>query len=148
IAQAAMDQLGRGARGPARQIILLEQDNAQTPPRRVSADPAAVDAAADDRQIERLHWGCSIGTHARASRSRSVSSANPRADGCDVTQRGAALMTSLNLSTFATPTACGKNPNIGASFGLSPTNTTLSAAASTSRSRTSRRKRALVVSLS
>jgi hypothetical protein len=51
IAQPAMDQLGRGGRGVARQIVLLDQQHAQPAPGRIARDPDAVDAAADDQQV-------------------------------------------------------------------------------------------------
>ena len=54
IAQPAVDQL-RGTRGrAARQIVLLAKVDAQAPPRGVARDAAAVDAAADDRDVEEV----------------------------------------------------------------------------------------------
>jgi len=53
IAQAAMDQLGRSRGGCARQIALLDHQNRQTTAGGIPRDPAAIDAAADDDQVER-----------------------------------------------------------------------------------------------
>lgn len=55
IAQAAMDQLGRGRGGVARQIVLLDQQHRQAAPGGVARDPRAVDAAADDQQVYPVH---------------------------------------------------------------------------------------------
>src|SRR6266702_5661121 len=52
ITQAAMHQLGRPGRGPARQIIHFADENRITPARRIARDTAAVDAAPDDREVE------------------------------------------------------------------------------------------------
>src|SRR5262249_16241954 len=55
IAQPAVDELGRGRRGAGSEIVLLDQKHAQPPAGGVAGDPGAVDAAADDREIERVH---------------------------------------------------------------------------------------------
>src|SRR5690606_15914878 len=52
VAQAAMDELGGGRRGGAAQIGLLAQEDRQAPPRRIAGNAAAIDAAADDGEIE------------------------------------------------------------------------------------------------
>src|SRR2546430_6483960 len=52
IAQAAMHQLGRPGRRPARQIIHFTEENRIAPARRVARDAAAVDAAPDNREVE------------------------------------------------------------------------------------------------
>ena len=54
IAQPAMDQLGRPARGVAGQIVLLGQQHRQPAPRGVARDPGTIDAAADDQEIDLL----------------------------------------------------------------------------------------------
>ncbi len=51
IAQAAVEQLGRGRGGALRQIALFGQGDGQAAPRGVARDAAAVDAAADDEKI-------------------------------------------------------------------------------------------------
>src|SRR5581483_720889 len=51
IAQAAVDQLGRGRRGRLREIALLHQQHLEAAARRVARDAGAVDAAADDEQV-------------------------------------------------------------------------------------------------
>ena len=52
IAQAAMHELGRPGRCPARQIIHFTKENRISAPGRVARDAAAVDAAADDREVK------------------------------------------------------------------------------------------------
>ena len=54
IAQAAVDQLGRGGRGMAGQIVLLDQRHRQAAPGRIARNPGAVDPAADDQQVHVL----------------------------------------------------------------------------------------------
>ena len=49
IAQAAVDQLGRGRAGMGGEIVLLDQQHVEPAPGRVARDRRAVDAAADDR---------------------------------------------------------------------------------------------------
>jgi hypothetical protein len=51
VAQPAVEELGRGRRGRAREVALLGQQDRQAPPGRVPRDAAAVDAAADDEEI-------------------------------------------------------------------------------------------------
>ena len=52
IAQAAMHQLGRPGRRPARQVIHFTKENRVAPARRIARDAAAVNAASDDGEIE------------------------------------------------------------------------------------------------
>ena len=52
IAQPAMDQLGAGRGGGAREIVLLDQQDAEAAARGIAGDPGTVDAAADDQQID------------------------------------------------------------------------------------------------
>ena len=52
IAQAAMDELGRGRGGGAGEIALLRQIDLEAAPGRVAGDAAAVDAAANDRKVK------------------------------------------------------------------------------------------------
>src|SRR6202162_6084631 len=52
IAQAAMHELGRPGRRPARQIIHFAQENRITPAHRIARDAAAIDAATDDSEVE------------------------------------------------------------------------------------------------
>ena len=52
IAQAAMDQLGRGGRGAAGEIVHLGEKDAVAAPGRIAGDAAAVDAAADHHDVE------------------------------------------------------------------------------------------------
>ena len=40
-----------------RQVVLLAQQDAEPPPRRIARDPGAVDAAADDEEIVGGHCG-------------------------------------------------------------------------------------------
>ena len=51
IAQAAVDELGRGRRGARAEVVLLQQQHAQAPAGGVARDAGAVDAAADDGEI-------------------------------------------------------------------------------------------------
>ncbi len=51
IAQAAMDQLGRGRGGVARQVVAFDQQHFQPQQRRLARNRRAVDAAADDEQV-------------------------------------------------------------------------------------------------
>src|SRR3954447_3608705 len=53
IAQAAVYEFGRPGRRPARQIIHFAQENRIAPPGRVARDTAPVNAASDDREIEK-----------------------------------------------------------------------------------------------
>src|SRR6185437_6798015 len=52
IAQAAMHELGRPGRRPARQVVHFTEENRAAPTRRITRDAAAVNAAADDREVE------------------------------------------------------------------------------------------------
>ena len=55
VAQAAVDQLGRGRGSRRGEIVLLEQQHPDAPPGRVTGDPRPVDAAADDGEVEIGH---------------------------------------------------------------------------------------------
>ncbi len=50
IAQAAVDELGRGRRGAGGEVVLLDQQHAQAAAGGVARDAGAVDAAADNRR--------------------------------------------------------------------------------------------------
>src|SRR3979409_573269 len=52
IAQAAVHELGRPGRRPARQVIHFTKENGIAPPGRVARDAAAIDAATDDSEVE------------------------------------------------------------------------------------------------
>ena len=52
IAQAAVHELGRPGRRPARQIVHFTQENGIAPARRIARDAAAIDAASDDGEVE------------------------------------------------------------------------------------------------
>ena len=52
IAQAAVDELARARRRSLRKIVLLEQQRRKTAARGVARDAGAVDAAADDDEVE------------------------------------------------------------------------------------------------
>ena len=52
IAQAAMHELGRPGRRPARQVIHFTKENRIAPARRIARDAAAIDAASDDGEVE------------------------------------------------------------------------------------------------
>ena len=54
IAQPAVNELGRPRRCAARQIIHFTEENRISTPRRVAGDTAAIDAAADDSEVEHL----------------------------------------------------------------------------------------------
>ncbi|MDO9061922.1 MAG: hypothetical protein Q7U92_23260 [Bradyrhizobium sp.] len=47
-----MHQLGRPGRRPAGQIIHFTQENGIAPARRIARNAAAIDAAADDSEVE------------------------------------------------------------------------------------------------
>ena len=51
IAQAAVDQLGRGRRRVRRQVVLFAQDDRQPASGRIARDPRAIDAASHDQDI-------------------------------------------------------------------------------------------------
>src|SRR3546814_2644065 len=51
IAQPTVDQLGRGRGGAAREIAAFEQQHLRPAPGGIARDPAAVDAAADHREV-------------------------------------------------------------------------------------------------
>src|SRR5205085_4557245 len=57
VAQAAVDQFGGGGAGMAGEVVLLDQQHLQPAPGRVARDRAAIDAAADDEEIEGVHAG-------------------------------------------------------------------------------------------
>src|SRR5882757_4185956 len=52
IAQATMHELGRPGRRPTRQVIHFTKENRVTPARRIARDAAAIDAAANDSEVE------------------------------------------------------------------------------------------------
>ncbi len=52
IAQAAMHELGRPGRRPARQIIHFTKENSVAPAHRIARDAAAVNAASNDCEVE------------------------------------------------------------------------------------------------
>jgi hypothetical protein len=52
IAQAAVHELGRPGRRPARQIIHFTKENGVAPTRRIARDATAVDAAPNDCEVE------------------------------------------------------------------------------------------------
>ena len=54
VAQAAMDQLGRGRGGGAGEIVHLAETDLQPTADGIAGDTGAIDAAANDEQIERL----------------------------------------------------------------------------------------------
>ena len=53
VAQPAVDELGAGGRCVRGQVVLLAQQHVEAAARRVPRDAAAVDAAADDQQVDR-----------------------------------------------------------------------------------------------
>ena len=57
VAQPAMHQLGGGGRGRGGQVIGLAQIDRPAPPDGVARDAAAVDAAADDGEVENVRGG-------------------------------------------------------------------------------------------
>src|SRR3954468_10267258 len=54
IAQPAMNQLGRPRRGAAGQVIHFAKENRVTAAGRIAGDAAAIDAAANDSEVEDL----------------------------------------------------------------------------------------------
>ena len=62
IAQAAVDELGRGRRGARAEVVLLQQQHAQAAAGGVARDAGAVDAAADDGEIVVGHISATMGT--------------------------------------------------------------------------------------
>src|SRR5262249_23646643 len=60
VAQAAVDQLGRGRRGAAGEVTLLRQDHRKPAAGGVARQAAAIDAAADNRDVvhplSRAQW--------------------------------------------------------------------------------------------
>src|SRR6202023_2439623 len=52
VAQAAMHELGRPGRRPARQIIHFTEENGISTARRIARDAAAIDTPSDDREVE------------------------------------------------------------------------------------------------
>ena len=57
VAQSAVDQLGAGRRGVRGEVVLLAEQDFESPSRRVARDARTVDAAADDEQVDRLRPG-------------------------------------------------------------------------------------------
>src|SRR5260221_8020807 len=76
--------------------------------------------------------------HLETPSSASASSAKPCEPREGVTQAGMRVISSSISRTFATPTALGKNSNIGWSLGESPAKTKAARAASTSMANSSR----------
>ena len=60
IAQAAMDQLGGGRGRAGGQVALFGEEHLQAPPRRITRNAAAIDAAADDEQIINHSAACIV----------------------------------------------------------------------------------------
>src|SRR3982074_3386227 len=60
IAQAAMHQLGRPRRSSASQVIHFAEENRVSAARRIAGDATAIDAAANDREVENLTQGRSL----------------------------------------------------------------------------------------
>ena len=58
VPEAAVDELGAPRRGRGSEIVLLDQEHRQAAPGGVARDPGAVDAAADNEQVEgsRVYW--------------------------------------------------------------------------------------------
>jgi hypothetical protein len=52
IAQSAVDQLGAGRGGSARQVVLLDQQDAEAAADGIACDTGTVDATADDQEID------------------------------------------------------------------------------------------------
>ena len=52
VAQAAMYELGRPGRRPARQVIHFTKENGVSTARRIARDAAAIDTPSDDREVE------------------------------------------------------------------------------------------------
>ena len=63
IAQPAMDQLGGGGGRAAAEIGLLAQKHRPAAPGGIPRDAGAIDAAADDDEVETLHGLIRVGTH-------------------------------------------------------------------------------------
>ena len=57
IAQAAMHQFRRPRRGAAGQVVHFTKENRVSPAGRIAGDAAAIDAAANDREVENLTQG-------------------------------------------------------------------------------------------
>src|SRR5439155_18627174 len=57
VAQPAVHQLGTPPAGAERQVVLLDERDAQTAARRVEGDAGAGDAATDDDHVERFAVG-------------------------------------------------------------------------------------------
>ena len=119
IAQPAMDQLAGGGGGLAAEIVHFQQQHLQPAPGGIARDARAIDAAADDQQVEaRLRRA----RHARLAAIRwSANSTNPAPPSPRVIWGGRWRMRAICLRTLATPTDRGKAANIGSSLGESPT---------------------------
>ncbi len=74
VAKAAVHQLGRRRRGVRAEVVLLDQQHLQAAARGIAGDAGAVDAAADDQEVERLFCRSvhSVFHAARASRPKST----------------------------------------------------------------------------
>jgi hypothetical protein len=84
IAQAAVDELGRGRRRARAEVVLLEQQHAQAPAGGVARDAGAVDAAADDGEIVVGHIAVRHGAATCSGDSVELENARParRAQAC------------------------------------------------------------------
>ena len=79
VAQAAVDELGRARRGGAGEIALLEEHDLQAAAGGVARDAAAVDAAADDREVVDGGGGhCGTSATAISTPARAQASAKAR----------------------------------------------------------------------
>src|SRR5215469_4833362 len=66
VAKTAMNDPGRAAGGPGGKIVLLDQQNAAATLRTLAGDGHAIDAAANDQDIEILVAGLERATHAQS----------------------------------------------------------------------------------
>ena len=71
VAQAAVDELGAAGRGVGREVVLLAQQHREPAAGGIAGDARAVDAAADDEQVEAVWSGVHVArVSGRSSRTR------------------------------------------------------------------------------
>ena len=88
VAQAAMDQLGRGRGGGAGEVALFDEQHGEAAPGGVAGNAAPVDAAADDGKVERLSHCGGAGSTARPPLDH-IRDTVPRSSAAGMWERGA-----------------------------------------------------------
>src|SRR5205823_5315868 len=111
-------------------------------------DHAAADAQQPGGEADERAYAEIRGPRHHAASRCATTSANPAPELATLMYFGAVASSAPKRRTLATPTERGKNSNIGASFGESPTYTTDWRSPSRSMANSSRKRRRVIASLS